>query len=78
MHDQQDKLKKEDLDYHGQNCKTVEEKALEEQIYCFDFEGHMNDPEYMKEKLKEWAKAVAAYVHFLDEHQSQYPHTDMR
>ncbi|GLJ07480.1 hypothetical protein SUGI_0067990 [Cryptomeria japonica] len=84
MVDQEDKPKKGGFDYHGQNCKKMGEQdseiclSREEEEYYFDFEGHMEDPDYMKKRLREWAKAVAAYVRFLDAHPSQYPHSDIR
>ncbi|GLJ07476.1 hypothetical protein SUGI_0067920 [Cryptomeria japonica] len=74
----EDKPKKEDFDCHGQNCEKIGEKVLEEKIYYFDIQTHMGDPDYMKERLREWVKAVAAYVRFLDAHPSQYPHSDIR
>ncbi|GLJ07478.1 hypothetical protein SUGI_0067960 [Cryptomeria japonica] len=62
---QEEMAMKEDLAHQGENCKKMGEKELEEQIYCIDFEGHMDDPDYMKKRLKEWVGAVAAYVRFL-------------
>ncbi|GLJ07474.1 hypothetical protein SUGI_0067900 [Cryptomeria japonica] len=85
----QDKPKKEDLHHHGQNCKRMEEKAFkkqdieiclsrEEQDYYFDFEEYMEDPGFMKERLREWVKAVATYVRFLHALPSQYVYHDIR
>ena len=69
--------KKEEFDYHGQKCETMEEKDCEkydieislsrnEQDYYLEFEGHMQDPDYMKERLRKWVKEIVAYIHFLD------------
>ncbi|GLJ07475.1 hypothetical protein SUGI_0067910 [Cryptomeria japonica] len=63
---QEEISKEDDLADHEKACDEQETRiSLDKKSYSFDFTGHMQDSDYMKKRLMEWVRAVAAYVRFL-------------